>query len=351
MKHRDVSIRDVALEKRGNTEMYYVSLSPSVGISIISVAYPRLVEIFGLRGASRVLRRMFRMIAGYCVGPALEELVVGSGEHPGHMDGLEAEHPIDRQVMKFFLKTASSGTLTSGKTSANLPAAIAPQWFKDNWNTGFSALAARPRIGSATGISPDSPNDRVMESLGSYDYPDPFVPTDKQVNGAKGAIMQLHQPATPNRVSRLAEEAVRLDSQGHLDDLLSAIRAGIAVFEYLNRQDVVERFNMVRRQVRLQLTYIEADVPGARGIAQWWDVFTQDYFDLVGERARIWARNVIQAAAEPFQQALHAGAPLAIGNQALGALEQMLDEIDNMVIPGDNSMPNFPPPGGGGGSA
>lgn len=338
---------EAALDKRGNAETYYVSLSPSVGIRIIAVAYPGLVEIFGLNGASRVLRRMFRMIAGYCVGPAIEELVIGPGNNPGHMEGLEAEHVIDRQVIINFAKVVSSGTLMSGTPSPNQPAAIEPQWWKDNWLASFPALGRRPAIGSNAGVSPDSPNDRVMECFGSYDYPDPFLPTDKQINGAKNYIMRLRQPATRDRVRRLAQEAVRTDSQQGLDELLSPIRAGIAVFEYLNRRDVVQRFNMVRRQIRQQMEYIEADVPGATGLARWWDVFTQDYFDLVGERARTWARDVIMAAAEPFEQARQAGVNLSIGNQAIGALEQMLEEIANMYVPGDSSIPNYPPLGRG----
>lgn len=83
------------LEKRGNAETYYVDLGNNIGIRIIAVAYPGLAEIFGLPGASRVLRRFFRLIAGYCTGPAITEGDVGGGSSPGNLGGLDAEHPID----------------------------------------------------------------------------------------------------------------------------------------------------------------------------------------------------------------------------------------------------------------
>jgi chitinase len=226
--------------------------------------------------------------------------------------------------------------------------AIGGQWFKDNWNTVSSALAARPAIGSADGVSPDTPNDRVMECFGSYDYPDPLLPTDKVLNGAKASIMRLRRPAHPDRIRRLAETAVREDSQGAADDLLSPIHDGIAVFEYMNRPNVVQRFNMVRQQIRRQMGYIEQDVPGARGLVDWWDEFSRDYFALVGQRAREWATDVIHAAAEPFVEAQQNGRNLQTYGQVLGALEEMLNDLNSMRLPGDNSMPLPQPPGGGG---
>jgi hypothetical protein len=63
--------KESGLEKRGNAETYYVSLG-TVGIRIIAVAYPGLVEIFGLNGASRVLRRMFRMSSSAMRSPYMQ---------------------------------------------------------------------------------------------------------------------------------------------------------------------------------------------------------------------------------------------------------------------------------------
>lgn len=92
---RRASAAKSVLEKRGNAETYYVDLGNNVGIRIIALAYPGLAEIFGLHGGSRVLRRFFRLIAGYCTGPAIQEGRVGPGDNPGGMEGLDAEHPID----------------------------------------------------------------------------------------------------------------------------------------------------------------------------------------------------------------------------------------------------------------
>lgn len=121
-----------------------------------------------------------------------------------------------------FPRVVASGQLTSGATHGL--ARIPPAWWKANWHASFPALAGRPAIGSADGVAPDTPNDRVMECFGSYDYPDPLIATDKQVNGAKGSIMRLRRPAAPSRIQTLARTAVHEDSQGAVDELLSAIR-------------------------------------------------------------------------------------------------------------------------------
>lgn len=118
----------------------------------------------------------------------------------------------------------------------------------------------------------------------------------------------------------------------------------------MNRPHAAERFNRVRQQIRRQLGYIEADVPGARGLVAWWDLFSRDYFDLVGRRASEWARDVIEAAAGPYVEAQQAGRNLATYEQVLGALEEMLTTSEDLSLPPDTSMPNPQPPDGSGGA-
>ncbi|SPO06965.1 uncharacterized protein DNG_09659 [Cephalotrichum gorgonifer] len=115
----------------------------------------------------------------------------------------------------------------------------------------------------------------------------------------------------------------------------------------MNQPDAAARFNRVRQQVRLQFQYIEEDVPRATGLAAWWDLFTEDYFALVGERARAWANDVTLAAAAPFEQARQDGRSLAIFGHVVGALEEMLRGVGALRVPGDDTMPLPQPPGGG----
>ncbi|KAK4221175.1 hypothetical protein QBC38DRAFT_461775 [Podospora fimiseda] len=186
-------------------------------------------------------------------------------------------------------------------------------------------------------------NERVMDSLGSCNYPDPLIPTSRELNQAKGTLMRLKRLAGPDRITDFATTAVFMDTQTSANELLSPIRAGFAVFEYLNRPHVVAQANMVYLQVRRQLEYIKEDLPGAAGIVAWWDLFIQDYFNVVGTRAQAWAREIIDVAAEPFFEARRAGRQLAIHDEVMEALQYFLNAIDTMTIPGLQIMSNLQP--------
>ena len=70
--------------------------------------------------------------------------------------------------------------------------------------------------------------------------------------------------------------------------------------------------------------FIEQDVPHATGLVAWWDLFTDDYFQLVGTRAQQWARDVITIAAAPYYQASEPGhhqVQLRTAAQVLGKLQ------------------------------
>jgi hypothetical protein len=83
--------------------------------------------------------------------------------------------------------------------------------------------------------------------------------------------------------------------------------------------------------------------PKSRGL------FTDDYFALIGQRAQQWARDAIEIAAAPFEQATANERNLGIGPGVIGALAEMLNEIANMELPPNTSMQNPQPPGGTGG--
>lgn len=72
------------------------------------------------------------------------------------------------------------------------------------------------------------------------------------------------------------------------------------------------------------MSFIEQDVPHANGLVAWWDLFTDDYFQLVGTRAQQWAHDVITRAATPYVQAREPGphqVQLRTAAQVLGKLQ------------------------------
>ena len=218
-----------------------------------------------------------------------------------------------------------------------------------------------------------------MESFGSNDWPYPFLPTDQQINGPKGNLMNMNAPASLNGIGRLARTAVNQDTPAAADALLSEVRVVrfsrirrclskfvhptdhsqvFAIFEYMNERDFVTRFNAVRDQAFTQLGYIEQDfatiAPEIVGRLQaWWPIFLDDYLSQIETWARSWANQAIAYAFAPYNNAHNAGRNLATYQQVRNTLNQWQDLLD-----GDNnplrfppyygSQPQPPPPGGGG---
>ncbi|KAA6411805.1 MAG: hypothetical protein FRX48_03955 [Lasallia pustulata] len=85
-----------ALEKRVSGRTYYVNIGNNVGIRIISLAYPAIAELFALENTSQILRLFFRLILGYCTGPSIQEGTTPPGNNPPGLNGLQADHSIDR---------------------------------------------------------------------------------------------------------------------------------------------------------------------------------------------------------------------------------------------------------------
>jgi len=101
---RDLALSDASdpakwklLQKRGSGKIYQTNLGNNVGISIIGLAYPRLVELFGLQNGVQILRRFFRLIPGYCTGTAVQTQDIPPGHTVTTADtrGFETEHVID----------------------------------------------------------------------------------------------------------------------------------------------------------------------------------------------------------------------------------------------------------------
>ena len=125
--------------------------------------------------------------------------------------------------MKPFARACTSGTLPSGQ-EANLPLIDRIFWQKGIWLATNAQLQNRPPVGGPNGVQPDSPNDRVMESFGTAEYPYPLMAVDQMINGPKGRIMGGNAVTDIRRIEELANDAVLHDAEGLADELLQSIR-------------------------------------------------------------------------------------------------------------------------------
>jgi hypothetical protein len=81
-----------------------------------------------------------------------------------------------------------------------------------------------PAVGGPNGATPYTANDRLMEAFGSTDWPEPLMPTDQQINGPKGNLMNLQAPIAYQEITRLATQAAASGNAQDTNNLLQSVR-------------------------------------------------------------------------------------------------------------------------------
>ncbi|KAJ5356450.1 hypothetical protein N7517_011059 [Penicillium concentricum] len=264
---------------------------------------------------------------------------------PGQLDSsfftnlhLQVEHIIDRQIIAPFLESATGGYLPSDpENTYDDLAPVDGLFISNHFETSFPALGARSAIGGPDGPRPDTLIGRLMHTFGSSDYRYPFLPTEDSVNGAKGRIMGGNAPTALTEITKLAKLAVSADTNQAADKLISAIRVGFAVFDYLQQPDASLRWNKVIEQFRLQAGFIETDL-NLPGLVAWWDVWFPDFLNVRLRAATVWADQAIIHAVQPFQDAAQNNNQLAIWPMVNAVLTGLQQDIGGMAFPAFTQM-------------
>lgn len=128
----------------------------------------------------------------------------------------------------------------------------------------------------------------------------------------------------------------------------------------MNRPEAALRFNHVRQQIRLQLTYIQEDVieptwrtqqyphdpdyplgQGMPDIVGWWDQWSDDFFATIEEGARQWLRDAADGVRTVYNEIEGRESPPPGGEYTLRTTEEVLSELMLMLIRIDEL--HFPP--------
>ena len=87
------------LEERDKESTYIALLPNGFALVIVAAIYPEIGRLYEVRNAGQVLRRLFRLIQGWCIGPAVNEAIVAPGSNPPGLGGMQTEHPVDVSVV------------------------------------------------------------------------------------------------------------------------------------------------------------------------------------------------------------------------------------------------------------
>lgn len=125
----------------------------------------------------------------------------------------------------------------------------------------------------------------LEQPLHIWDSGTGIIDPDNWLRREARRLVALPQGANPNEADELLSQ-IRLVSIQNPSSNSNARRTSylvqvFSVFDYLNSNDGTLRFNRVRQDIRTQLGYIE-EVTGQSGLVNWWNVWSDDFFDTVG---------------------------------------------------------------------
>ncbi|PYI36129.1 hypothetical protein BP00DRAFT_432538 [Aspergillus indologenus CBS 114.80] len=317
-------------DKLGKKQTYLAEVG-KIAVEVVAAVYPSIGELFTIANSAQVIRYGFWLNKNYCTSNVMSVTPLPAGYIPPALyKGLNSEHVIDRQVIKYFIESAISGYLQSGKPAGLLP--VSETFWLTMWHAANSALGAMPPVGGADGASPNTPNDRIMEAFGSTKFPAPLLATAAGINAAKGRLMGFSRPFSIQRIETLANLAVQADSEEAVNNLLTAIRNPFGVFEYFRDNRVVGEWNNVLQQVGLQWAHIE-QATGVPDLQNWWWVWAPDFFQYVEDFSQGWATDAIRIAAGAYTAARTAGRTLKTNDMVVQALSEFQSKVQTMKMP------------------
>ena len=87
------------LEERGSESTYIAVLPNGFYLVIVAAIYPEIGRLYNVPNSGQVIRRLFRLIQGWCIAPAIDEADVARGSNPPGLGGMQSEHPVDVSVV------------------------------------------------------------------------------------------------------------------------------------------------------------------------------------------------------------------------------------------------------------
>ncbi|KAF4983031.1 hypothetical protein FDECE_17395 [Fusarium decemcellulare] len=166
---------------------------------------------------------------------------------------MEAEHPVDAQIVAEFLETCIKGVLPGGQTAKTLP--LDPAKLVESWRK--EGEMSFPGIGPKE-FQPKTPNDWFYNAVGSNQNPEVLAFLEKDLNKKKGSIFGLQTGLGEVKIDKLIKQiASDGPDKGKKKLLLGEYPRFAAVFDYMNDDPVKEKFDLSIKGLRNAARYAE----------------------------------------------------------------------------------------------
>lgn len=171
------------------------------------------------------------------------------------------------------------------------------------------------------------PDQYLNHRIGSTSTPELFVLLETAVNAAKAKLETFQRPMALDVFDGHLENAAAGD-QSAVESVFAPMRQTIAMFEYLNDNDVTERLEEANTRAFNALEEIEAEFPAAQGLAAHWAEAYPYYFEQVSEWSRNYVTELVRRAEREFR-----ASDIENRDKILAELQEIKDTINYLRYP------------------
>jgi hypothetical protein len=226
------------LEKRGPPTPKPIRdlLTGHVLYHLLRAAYPAASELYTTVRQNQALRAAFGFENPDCNSIQVRQFPIPSGPYrqlPRPQPQRDTEHPVDASYKQRMIENARLGRLPSGGPASSLRnGPIGDEYWQQVWDDAVLPDTL-PDIGDG-GISPDVPNARADQALGTNENRNYLVLADRQINGAKGNFFYGNPPMNEDTFGRLVRNSAR-DGDGESRFLQVIRTVMLSVKKQINR--------------------------------------------------------------------------------------------------------------------
>ncbi|KAK2013705.1 hypothetical protein LZ32DRAFT_675824, partial [Colletotrichum eremochloae] len=341
------------LERRDGGKRRYPWVT-SFGLVILqySLTYPSPQGYMTrLRQGLIDLARAWVVRSQNCGRPGVEGQTISPST--GAPDRTQVEHTIPLVIASRFASVAEHGRMWAARPAGymrgtreigqahpegpvtNTPAVGNEEFWRNVWNNAEGLPSGLPRVSERSPEDQRRPVDRIFEALGSSNNPAHFTLLQDNINGMKGRVEIFNAPMAQDRFDTFLEDATDSENDSRLVDVMSfmaPLRELVGLFQYLRADDVVTRIDATAAAVLFQLQLIELHVPESQGLSAHWNEFYPEYFGMVSEFSRTWARDRIRQIREHYDE--HTDADHR--EEILDALKEIENDIPDWKYPSED---------------
>ncbi|KAF2678799.1 hypothetical protein K458DRAFT_490904 [Lentithecium fluviatile CBS 122367] len=265
-------------EKR-DIRTFKVTLAPGDVVTILNLDYPSSPQLYSHQ---EVAKNTFDFKSN-----RLDDASVKNTKREptaAEMPDFVTEHIIELQTIALFMRSVL-------KNNAQVQAFFRTHWQSQLDPNQVRNRAFKPSYYTSTMTPRTTMNDLIFEAIGSNNNLKDFVMCESQINSFKQRMWSSNSPMENDRYKKAVLEAI--DGLVPSNQYLSALRATISVYRYMQEPEVKRRMEQAITNVEIELKNIQGLTGQNVDLSRRWRAFMKDHMAAMDTKNKIWLKNRI----------------------------------------------------------